>query len=142
MPRDGTCALSYRLGRVEELVAEGQRFPVVTALEVIEHVPDAEAFVAALADLVVPGGLLFVSTMNRSLRALLTAKIGAEYVVRLLPRGTHDWRRFVPPKRLAAMLHTAGLRVTDSAGLSFDPMRGRWRESRDLSVNYIMAAAK
>jgi 2-polyprenyl-6-hydroxyphenyl methylase/3-demethylubiquinone-9 3-methyltransferase len=105
-------------------------------------VPDAEAFVAALADLVVPGGLLFVSTMNRSLRALLTAKIGAEYVVRLLPRGTHDWRRFVPPKRLAAMLHTAGLRVTDSAGLSFDPMRGRWRESRDLSVNYIMAAAK
>jgi 2-polyprenyl-6-hydroxyphenyl methylase / 3-demethylubiquinone-9 3-methyltransferase len=134
--------LTYRLGRIEELVAEGQRFPVVTALEVIEHVPDAEAFIATLADLVAPGGLLFVSTMNRSLRALLTAKIGAEYVVRLLPRGTHDWRRFVPPKRLAAMFHTVGLRVTDSAGLSFDPLRGRWRESRDLSVNYIMAAAK
>jgi 2-polyprenyl-6-hydroxyphenyl methylase/3-demethylubiquinone-9 3-methyltransferase len=134
--------LSYRLGRIEDLVAEGARFPVVTALEVIEHVPDAEAFIATLVDLVAPGGLLFVSTMNRSLRALLTAKIGAEYVARLLPRGTHDWRRFVPPARLAAMLHAAGLRVTDSAGLSFDPLRGRWRESRNLSVNYIMAAAK
>jgi 2-polyprenyl-6-hydroxyphenyl methylase/3-demethylubiquinone-9 3-methyltransferase len=134
--------LSYRVGRIEDLVAEGARFPVVTALEVIEHVPDAEAFIATLADLVAPGGLLFVSTMNRSLRALLTAKIGAEYVARLLPRGTHDWRRFVPPARLAAMLQAAGLRVTDSAGLSFDPMRGRWRESRNLSVNYIMAAAK
>jgi len=134
--------LRYRAGRLEDLIGEGSCFPVVTALEVIEHVPDPQAFLLALAQVLEPEGVLFLSTLNRSLRSLLTAKIGAEYVMRLLPVGTHSWRQFIAPARLAAMAEAAGLRVTASAGLSFDPWRQRWRESRDLSINYIMAFEK
>lgn len=134
--------LRYRAGRLEELVAENARFPVVTALELIEHVPDPGRFLALLAQVVAPGGLLFVSTLNRSLRALAVAKIGAEYVARLLPRGTHDWRQFLPPRQLGALAAAAGLRPMASAGLRYDPWRRRWAESRDLSINYIMAFEK
>jgi len=134
--------LRYRTGRIETLRAEGATFPAITALEVIEHVPDPAPFLAGLAAALAPGGLLFISTLNRTLRSLLTAKIGAEYLVRLLPVGTHDWRQFIPPSALSGMAATAGLRTVDSAGLSFDPLRGRWRESRDLSINYIMAFEK
>ncbi len=134
--------LRYRADRIESLIAERMTFAAVTALEVIEHVPDPRAFLAALHAVVAPGGLLFVSTLNRTLRSLLTAKIGAEYVARLLPAGTHDWRRFIAPRQLATMAAAAGLRPVDSAGMSFDPLRGRWRESRDLSINYIMAFEK
>ncbi len=130
--------LAYRVGEAEELA--GGRFAVITALEVIEHVPDPARFVAMLADLLEPGGLLFLSTLNRTAAAFLTAKLGAEYVLRWLPRGTHDWRKFVRPAELGAMLRRAGLRVSDIAGMVMDPASGRWRTSRDLSVNYIVAA--
>lgn len=131
--------LRYRADRLESLIAEGARFPVVTALEVIEHVPDPARFMARLAEVTAPGGLLIVSTMNRTLRALAVAKIGAEYVARLLPRGTHDWRQFLAPRTLSGLAAAAGLRPLTSAGLSYDPWRRRWAESRDLSINYIMA---
>lgn len=134
--------LRYRLGRLEELRAEGAVFPVVTALEVIEHIPEPEAFMALLAEVVAPGGLLFVSTLNQTLRSLFTAKVGAEYIARLLPVGTHSWRQFIAPKTLSAMAGRAGLRTIASAGMSFNPFRRRWTESRDLSINYIMAFAK
>ncbi|WP_459674832.1 bifunctional 2-polyprenyl-6-hydroxyphenol methylase/3-demethylubiquinol 3-O-methyltransferase UbiG [Acidisoma sp. 7E03] len=134
--------LRYRAGRIEDLVAEGASFPVVTALELIEHVPDQAGFLALLAQVTAPGGLLFISTLNRSLRALAIAKIGAEYVARLLPRGTHDWRQFLPPRQLSTLAAAAGLRPMASAGLRFDPWRRRWVESRDLSINYIMAFEK
>jgi 2-polyprenyl-6-hydroxyphenyl methylase/3-demethylubiquinone-9 3-methyltransferase len=134
--------LRYRTGRIETLIAERIAFPVITALEVIEHVPDPSGFLAGLEAVLAPGGLLFISTLNRTLRSLLTAKIGAEYIARLLPIGTHDWRQFVPPRRLSEMAAAAGLRTIATAGLSFDPLRGRWHESRDLSINYIMAFAK
>jgi 2-polyprenyl-6-hydroxyphenyl methylase/3-demethylubiquinone-9 3-methyltransferase len=137
-----TLPLRYRTGRIETLIAEGMTFPIVTALEVIEHVPDPALFLSGLEAALAPGGLLFISTLNRTVRSLLTAKIGAEYVARLLPIGTHDWRRFIPPRDLSAMAAAAGLRTVDSAGLTFDPLRGRWRESRDLSINYIMAFVK
>ncbi len=134
--------LRYRTGRIETLIAEQVTFPVITALEVIEHVPDPAAFLAALQAALAPGGLLVISTLNRTFRSLLTAKIGAEYVAGLLPIGTHDWRQFIRPRALSAMAAAAGLRIIDSAGMSFDPLRRRWHESRDLSINYIMAFEK
>jgi 2-polyprenyl-6-hydroxyphenyl methylase/3-demethylubiquinone-9 3-methyltransferase len=92
-----------------------------------------------LAALLAPGGRLFVSTLNRTPRSLLAAKIGAEYVLRLLPRGTHDWQRFITPAELAREARKAGLRAVDTAGMRFDPLRGRWRIGQDLGINYIAA---
>jgi len=130
-------ALEYRVGAAEDLVAEGRRFPVVTSLEVIEHVTDPAAFLVLLARLLEPGGMLFVSTLNRTARSLVVAKLGAEYLLRLLPVGTHEWRRFVTPAELDQAGRAAGLRLAASAGMSYDPVRRRWSESRDLAVNYI-----
>lgn len=134
--------LRYRNGRIETLIGEQMVFPAITALEVIEHVPEPAGFLAALDAALAPGGLLFISTLNRTLRSLLTAKIGAEYIARLLPIGTHDWRQFISPRDLATMAAATGLRAMDSAGMSFDPLRGQWRATRDLSINYIMVFAK
>lgn len=127
----------YRVGAAETLVEEGVAVPVVTALEVIEHVADPVVFLGLMARLLEPGGRLFVSTINRTPRSLLVAKIGAEYVMRLLPRGTHDWRRFITPAELTAAARTAGLRMAASAGLTWSPLTGRWAPSRDLGINYI-----
>ena len=134
--------LAYRAAAAETLLAEGARFPAITALEVIEHVADPAAFLRVLAGLLQPGGLLFVSTLNRTARSLVVAKLGAEYVLRLLPRGTHDWRRFVTPAELDAAGRGAGLRTAAAAGMTFNPLTGRWRESRDLGVNYIAVLAR
>jgi len=128
--------LSYREVTAEMLVAEGERFPVVTALEVIEHVADPAAFLQLLAGLVAPGGLAFVSTINRTVRSLAVAKVGAEYVARVLPVGTHDWRRFVTPAELDRAARP-GLRLKETSGMGYDVGRGSWRLSADLSVNYI-----
>ena len=132
----------YRVATAEELLAEGQRFPAITALEVIEHVPDPALFLGVLAELLEPGGRLFLSTLNRTQRSYWVAKVGAEYVMRWLPVGTHDWRRFIKPAELAAMLRDAGMRVTDMAGLAPDPLRGGWRVARDTAVNYLVAAER
>ena len=129
--------LAYRAGSAEDLVAEGARFPAVTALEVIEHVADPAAFLRLLARLVEPGGLLFVSTLNRTLRSLAVAKLGAEYLLRLLPVGTHDWQRFVTPAELGAYGKAAGFRVADISGMVFDLRARQWRTGTDLAVNYI-----
>ncbi len=133
--------LEYRVGTAEELAVEGMRFQAVTALEVIEHVADPAAFVALLASLLEPGGVLFVSTINRTARSLAVAKVGAEYVLRLLPRGTHEWRRFVTPAELQGYARDAGLRWLGAGGMVFDPLARRWRMGDDLGVNYIAAMA-
>ncbi|GAN81692.1 bifunctional 2-polyprenyl-6-hydroxyphenol methylase/3-demethylubiquinol 3-O-methyltransferase UbiG [Acidocella aminolytica] len=132
--------LTYIQGTAEALAAEGARFPVVTALEIIEHVANPAAFLASLRTLLEPGGLLFLSTLNRTPRSYAVAKLGAEYVLRLLPVGTHDWTRFIKPEELARLCREAGLRLADTAGLSYSPLAGGFKVSRDLSVNYIAMA--
>ena len=132
--------LAYRAATAETLADEGARFAVVTALEVIEHVADPADFLRTLARLLEPGGRLFISTLNRTARSYVMAKLGAEYVLRWLPAGTHDWRRFVTPAELGAHLRGAGLRLADIAGLLPDPLRGGWRAGRDVAVNYIAMA--
>lgn len=131
---------TYRVATIEDLRADAVRFPVVTALEVIEHVPDPAAFVRSLRAVLQPGGLLILSTLNRTNRSWLTAKFGAEYVLRWLPVGTHEWARFLPPAELAAILRGAGMRVTETVGLEMNVLTGAWSTGRDLQINYLMGA--
>ena len=135
-------AIDYRAAAAEALVAEGASFDAVLAMEVIEHVPDQAAFVATACALVRPGGLLIMSTLNRTLKSFALAIIGAEYVLRWLPKGTHKWERFVTPEELARFMRRSGLRVIDRAGVVYSPLSGKWRLSGDTDVNYMMVAEK
>ena len=134
--------IDYRATTAEALVATGARFDVVLALEVVEHVTDRAAFVATLARFVAPGGLLVLSTLNRTAKSFVLAIIGAEYVLRWLPRGTHRWTQFVTPAELAADVRRAGLTVTSRRGLVYDPLRRDWRLADDLDVNYFLPAGR
>jgi len=134
--------LSYRAGLVEDLVVEEARFDVVTALEVVEHVADLRAFVAAAAALARPGGLILASTLNRTLKSFALAIVGAEYVLGWVAPGTHRWEQFVTPAELATALEAAGCRETARRGIVYDLPRRDWRLSSDVSVNYFMAAKK
>lgn len=136
-------AIDYRATTAEALSAEGLRFDAVLALEVVEHVADPAAFVATCRDLVRPGGLVILSTLNRTAKSFGAAILGAEWILRWLPRGTHDWNRFITPDELAGMVTGAGLAVADRRGMVFDPIRFAWSLSdRDLSVNYILTARR
>ena len=130
--------IDYRCATVEALA--GGRFDAVLVLELVEHVPDLGVFVREAARLLKPGGLMLFSTINRTAESLLKAKIGAEYLLRWLPAGTHDFARFVKPSELARAVRAGGLRPAAVAGMSYAPLSGAWSLTRDLSVNYLMAA--
>lgn len=134
--------IGYRAVRAEDLAHEGAQFDVVIASEVIEHVNDPRPFVATLAALARPGGLVMLSTLNRTLKSFALAKIGAEYILRWLPRGTHDWRKFVTPEEMEDYAAAAGLVAIDARGMIFNPLRGDWRLGADTDVNYWLAAVK
>lgn len=141
--RQGGLALRYEEGTAESLAAAGERFDAVTALEIVEHVADLESFLDALANLVKPGGMVALSTLNRTWRSYLLGVVAAEYVLGWVPPGTHDWNRFVRPSELVRGLETRGFRATDLAGMVFSPLRGCFVLSRDrLGVNYLLAARK
>ena len=131
-------AIDYRVSDALQLRDDpAERFDVVCCMEMLEHVPDPAAMVAALASLVKPGGSLFVSTINRNAKAFATAIVGAEYLLRLLPRGTHEYARFIRPAELASHARAAGFDVVDLAGLDYEPFSGRCRRTTDVSVNYM-----
>lgn len=135
-------AVDYRCTSAEDLAAAGEQFDVVLSLEVVEHVADLEGFLAACGTMVKPGGLLIAATLNRTLKAYALAIVGAEYILGWLPRGTHDWKKFVKPHELAGALRHAGLTLSDVQGVSYDPLNDRWHLSRDTDVNYLMVATK
>ena len=140
---DSGVKIDYRHGSVEALAETPARFDAVVNMEVVEHVADVASFLAASAALVRPGGLMVLSTLNRTSKAFLLAIVGAEYVLRWLPRGTHDWRRFLRPSELARSLRAAGLEVTEMTGVAYNPLTDGWRLApRDLDVNYMMLAVK
>jgi 2-polyprenyl-6-hydroxyphenyl methylase/3-demethylubiquinone-9 3-methyltransferase len=134
--------IAYRATTAETLAAEGRQFDLVLNMEVVEHVADVKAYLAACAALVKPGGLTIVATMNKTLKSLALAKIGAEYVLGWLPRGTHDWSRFIPPTELRAALEEAGLSVCKTQGVSFNPLAWEWVLSADVDVNYMVVAKR
>lgn len=134
--------IDYRHTTAEALVAAGETFEVVLALEIVEHVADLEAFLGAVAALTRRGGCLVLATLNRTPQSYLLAIIGAEYVMRWLPRGTHDWRKFVRPSELAAGLRRHGAEIQDLTGVTYNPISDSWRPGRDLGVNYLAFAAK
>ncbi|MSO99119.1 MAG: bifunctional 2-polyprenyl-6-hydroxyphenol methylase/3-demethylubiquinol 3-O-methyltransferase UbiG [Rhodospirillaceae bacterium] len=134
--------IHYQCASPEQLTDTTLRYDVVLALEVVEHVADVDTFLAAAGQLVAPGGAMIAATLNRTLKSLALAKIGAEYVLRWLPIGTHDWRKFVRPSELAAGLRGAGLEMRELRGLSFDLFKDQWTLSGDLDVNYMVFAAR
>ena len=138
----GELAIEYRCALPEDLVNEGQSYDVVLNMEIVEHVSNIDTFFAAATGLLKPGGVTVVATLNRTLKSLALAKIGAEYVLKWLPIGTHDWRKFVRPSELCAALQRYGVDIRDRKGVEYNPLTGRWRKTNDLAVNYMVVGMK
>ncbi|MBC8159414.1 MAG: bifunctional 2-polyprenyl-6-hydroxyphenol methylase/3-demethylubiquinol 3-O-methyltransferase UbiG [Alphaproteobacteria bacterium] len=139
----GGLDIDYRCAPPEDFArAAGGGFDIVLNMEVLEHVADLDAFFAVSAEMVKPGGIMVISTLNRTLKSLALAKFGAEYVLRWLPAGTHDWRKFVRPSELADGLGPRGIEITKLAGVVYNPLRDEWLASKDVSVNYMALGVK
>lgn len=135
--------IDYRCQSAEELVVEGAQFDVVLALEIIEHVANPQAFYDGLTALVKPGGLLILSTLNRTAKSYAVAIVGAEMVLRWLPRGTHSWSKFIKPSEMAEAVERRGLSIVDTMGIGFNPLEWSFRlDPKDLDVNYLMTVKK
>jgi 2-polyprenyl-6-hydroxyphenyl methylase/3-demethylubiquinone-9 3-methyltransferase len=130
-------AIDYRATTAEALAAAGERFDVVMAMEVIEHVANLDAFLQSACAMTRPDGLFFAATLNRTLKSFALAIVGAEYILRWVPKGTHQWEKFVKPREFEDALAACGVRVFDATGVIFDPLRRAWRTGRDMDVNYM-----
>ena len=135
-------AIDYRATTAEALAATSERFDAIINMEVVEHVTDVPVFLDACATLIKPGGIMLCATLNRTLKALGLAVIAAEYILGWLPRGTHDWKKFITPAELDTALKEAGLTPTARTGMVYNPISGRWSLSRDMDVNYIIVSEK
>lgn len=136
-------AIDYRHTTAEDLAASGEAFDVVLNMEVVEHVSDPQAYLTACQRLLRPGGLMICSTLNRNSKSFVVAILGAEWVMCWLPKGTHDWQKFITPDELYALIRTAGLDPVDRKGFVFNPVGWSWSISgRDLSVNYVTTSVK
>ncbi|KQT54017.1 MULTISPECIES: bifunctional 2-polyprenyl-6-hydroxyphenol methylase/3-demethylubiquinol 3-O-methyltransferase UbiG [unclassified Aureimonas] len=135
-------AIDYRATTAEDIAADGETFDVVLALEVVEHVSDVPLFLSSSARMVKPGGLLFVATINRTLKALGLAIVGAEYVLGWLPKGTHQYAKLVRPDEIRDPVESQGLSFIDETGIVYHPLADAWRRSKDMDVNYMMLARR
>jgi 2-polyprenyl-6-hydroxyphenyl methylase/3-demethylubiquinone-9 3-methyltransferase len=139
---DSGVAVDYRATTAEDLAAQDERFDIVLAMEVVEHVVDLAGFVKTCATMVKPDGLMIAATLNRTMKSFALAIVGAEYVLRWLPRGTHQWDKFVTPDELEASLEEAGLNVIGERGVIYNLFADRWQLSSDMDVNYMVVAAR
>lgn len=134
--------IDYRAEPAEALADAGEKFDVILNMEVVEHVSDVNLFIAKCGEMLKPGGIMFTATINRTFKALALAIVGAEYVLRWLPRGTHQFGKLVRPEELEAALTAAGMSVTDRTGVTYNPLADRWQRSNDIDVNYMVLAKK
>ncbi|MEM8700979.1 MAG: bifunctional 2-polyprenyl-6-hydroxyphenol methylase/3-demethylubiquinol 3-O-methyltransferase UbiG [Pseudomonadota bacterium] len=134
--------IDYRAQTAEDLAAAGETFDVILNMEVVEHVADVPLFLQATGSMVRPGGMMFIATINRTLKAYALAIVGAEYVLRWLPKGTHSYEKLVKPQEIEGPLNSEGLMITDRSGVSYNPLTDAWVKSRDMDVNYMMLAER
>lgn len=134
--------IDYRATTAEDLAAAGETFDLILNMEVVEHVADVKLFMSSCAGMLRPGGMMIVATLNRTFKAWALAIVGAEYVLGWLPRGTHDWQKFLTPGELRAALEDGGLKVADLIGVAYNPIADRWSRSSDTGVNYMMLGVK
>ena len=135
-------SVDYRATTAEALEAAGERFDIVLAMEVVEHVADVPLFISCCAAMVAPGGLMIAATLNRTFKSFALAIVGAEYVLGWLPRGTHQWDKFITPGELRNAIEPTGLKVSDEAGVIYDLFADRWQLSGDIDVNYMLTAER
>jgi 2-polyprenyl-6-hydroxyphenyl methylase / 3-demethylubiquinone-9 3-methyltransferase len=132
--------IDYRTGLAEDLDAAGEKFDVILNMEVIEHVADPKSFTKTCCNMLKPGGLMFVATLNRTLKSFALGIVGAEYVLRWLPRGTHQWEKFIQPQELKTWLSDNGVTPRAETGVVYHPLANEWRTARDMDVNYMLVA--
>mmetsp|Transcript_5084 Transcript_5084/g.18508 ORF Transcript_5084/g.18508 Transcript_5084/m.18508 type:complete len:238 (+) Transcript_5084:329-1042(+) len=134
--------LTFRVATAEQLLEEGSEFDIVCALEVIEHVRDPQGFCDTLTQLTAPGGMVAMSTINRTPRAAVMSILIPEYILNWVPKGTHEWSKYVTPEEMAASLRRCGFRIHMMAGMEYNPLSGHWSLTEDVGVNYIAVAAR
>ncbi len=135
-------SVAYIATTSEALAAQGEKFDIVLNMEVVEHVDNVPLYMKSCADLVAPGGLMLTATLNRTARAYLLAVIGAEYVLGWLPKGTHDWKKFLTPEEVKTLINRNGMRVISQTGVVYHPLADEWRASSDMAINYMIMAEK